>query len=136
MTAQPEGHPTTSGASWKRYYDEFFSVRPGPEAVSQRLVPSLAAEGVELIVDARTDLKQRAAEMAEGCEQAAVHYLPVPATQNAGELSDGAVARYADLMLRHKTCVVVDGETDRLLQRLVEQLGITETSLDESVGGS
>lgn len=114
-------------AHWKRFNDEFFSLRTSLSTSPDALVGGLADEGIELIVDARPGLNLEAIPMQAGCEQAGLYYVP---TYAAEELSDETITRYANLALRHKTCVVVDGEAQDLLSAIAAKRSIKANSLD------
>lgn len=118
--------PGESG--WKRFNDEFFSLRACVDAAPGSLVTKLAAEGVELIVDARHSAAALA--MAADCEGAGVYYVPVLGNGSGLALSTDAVARYAKLAMRHKTCFVVDDQGDELLSLVSEQIPFTAVPLD------
>lgn len=118
-------------AHWKRFNDEFFSIHAGPGASPDALVGGLADEGIELIVDARPGLNREALPMQAGCDQAGLYYVPAYT-----ERSDETISRYADLALRHKTCVVVEGDAQDLLSAIAAKRSIKATSLDTGSGAT
>ncbi|WP_354700527.1 hypothetical protein [Paraconexibacter sp. AEG42_29] len=93
----------------------------------------LAAEGVELIVDARRD-GARTPAMEADCEGAGVYYVPAPDDASGRVLSSEAAERYAKLAMRHKTCFVVDDGDDELLSLVSEQVPFTTVPLSYEVG--
>lgn len=129
MESETDGSRQSAAAGWKRFNDEFFSLCAWSEAASEPLVSKLAAEGVELIVDARHD-NADVPTMAADCAGAGVYYVPVVGDGPGLGLSSDAAARYAKLAMRHKTCFVVDDRGDELLSLVSEQISFTAVPLD------
>ncbi len=121
MTSDSNMTPDAGGADWKRFNDEFFSVHASLNASPDALVSGLADEGIELIVDARPGVDREAPTMQAGCDQAGLYYVPA---YTARELSDETISRYANLALRHKTCVVVEGDAEDLLSAIAAKRSI------------
>jgi hypothetical protein len=121
---------------WKRFNDEIFSLHAGPASADGALVSDLANMGIELIVDARPGPKGETRAMEAGCEQAGLYYVPALTERSTTDLPLGAAARFADLALRHKTCVVVDDGSDELLSRITEQHALKTTPLDSTLDES
>lgn len=115
---------------WKRFNDEFFSLRACVDGAPKPLVSKLAAEGVELIVDARHD-NSDIPTMAADCAGAGVYYVPAPGDGPGLELSSDAASRYAKLAMRHKTCFVVDDGDEELLSLVSEQISFRAVPLDD-----
>lgn len=122
MTPEPDLGRNTVGSSWKRFNDECFSLRAQFSSAPDALVSGLAAEGVELVLDARHEGRTNVSAMAAGCEKAGLYYVPAGERDTGVDLSERAVARYAKLALRHKTCVVFDENADDLLRLIADQL--------------
>lgn len=118
-------------AHWKRFNDEFFSLHTSLSTSPDALVGGLADEGIELIVDARPGLSLEAIPMRSGCDSAGLYYVPTHADE---ELSDKTISRYANLALRHKTCVVVEGEAQDLLSAIAAKRSFKAKSLDAGSG--
>jgi hypothetical protein len=131
MTSGSNRNRGTGEPKWKRFNDEFFSLRASLSASPDVLVGGLADEGFELIVDARPGLDVGAASMKAGCDQAGLYYVPA---QTEKELSDQTISRYANLALRHKTCVVVDGDAEDLLAAIATKRSLKSISLDRQPG--
>jgi hypothetical protein len=132
MTPEPNASDGTARGPWQRFNDEFFSLHATPGVMPHLLVSDLAARGIELILDARSVLDEDQQEMATDCDAAGVYYVPAVKARTSAGLSADVVARYADLALRHKTCVVIEGASEGLLGRMSEQRSIKRTSLDAS----
>lgn len=127
MSSDSNMTPDAGEAHWKRFNDEFFSLHASLSASPDALVGGLAHEGIELIVDARAGLNVEAIPMQAGCDQAGLYYVP---THAAKDLSDETISRYANLALRHKTCVVVEGEAQDLLSAIAAKRSVKAKSLD------
>ena len=76
-------------------------------------------------------LNREALPMQAGCDQAGLYYVPAYT-----ERSDETISRYADLALRHKTCVVVEGDAQDLLSAIAAKRSIKATSLDTGSGAT
>lgn len=126
-----DGHPFNPG--WKRFNNEILSLRTRPDAAPEPIVDRAAAEGVELIVDARKAGAQTPS-LAEDCERAGVHYVPALGKDSGPGLSADAAVRYAKLAMRHKTCFVVDDNSEELLRLVSEQIPFTATPLEAEPG--
>jgi hypothetical protein len=133
MTSQSDMNRDAGKAEWRRFNDEFFSVHASLSASPEALVGGLADEGIELIVDARPGLNGEASPMKAGCDEAGLYYVPVCP---ASDLSDQTISRYANLALRHKTCVVVDGDAEDLVSAIAAQRCIKAVSLDADTGSA
>jgi hypothetical protein len=131
MTSDSNMTHDAGEAHWKRFNDEFFSLHAGLSSSPDALVGGLADEGIELIVDARAGLDLEATPMQADCDRAGVYYVP---TYAAKDLSDETISRYANLALRHKTCVVVEGSAQDLLSAIAAKRSIKATSLDVGSG--
>lgn len=135
MPKQPKRDPKgQAGApSWKRFNDEIFSLRTCAGAATDPLVRQLAAEGVELVVDARRGGAKNV-DMEADCEGAGVYYVPAPGHESGPTPSAEVAARYVKLAMRHKTCFVVDGDSDELLTLVSEQMPFTTVPLGHEAG--
>jgi hypothetical protein len=102
---------------------------------TQELVSELASRGIELIVDARLDLNGDADAMRTKCDEAGLHYLQVPAGGGPVDVPGAPAKRYADLALRHRTCVVTDGTTGALVGLIADQHRAKAISLDAYAPG-
>ncbi len=131
MTSHSDMNHDAGEAEWKRFNDEFFSLHASLSASPDALVGGLADEGIELIVDARPGLHGEASSMKAGCNKAGLYYVPAC---TAKDLSDQTISRYANLALRHKTCVVLDGDAEDLLSAIAAQRSIKAVSLDTDTG--
>lgn len=129
MESRPDPTNQADDSGWSRFYVEIFSLRASSETESQPLVSKLASEGVELIVDARGGNETNPA-MAAYCEGAGMYYVPALSAGSDLGLSPGAAERYAKLAMRHKTCFVVDENSDELLDLVAEQVPFTAVPLD------
>ncbi len=114
---------------WRRFNDEFFSLHAGLSVAPDALIEGLVDEGIELIVDARPGRDADAAAMKAGCDLAGLYYVPTTATQ---DLPD--VARFANLALRHKTCVVFDENAEDLLIAIAAQKSMVAVPLFPDAG--
>jgi hypothetical protein len=129
MTSNP--NQVAGTAQWKRFNDEFFSLHASFSVRPDAILADLVANGIELVVDARPGPEGEARAMETGCEQAGVYYVPAPGARTIVDLSEETIARYANLALRHKTCVVIDDDAVGLLSLIAEQRCIKATPLDD-----
>jgi hypothetical protein len=129
--SEPNPSHDASGARWHRFNDELFSLQACLDASA--LVSGLAAKGIELIVDARPREDRDVHRMQADCEEAGVYYVPAPMARTAVDLEGDAIQRYANLALRHKTCLIVDGDPDGLLSLIAEHGFSKVTPLDEDI---
>lgn len=125
MTSLSSQDSTPDGTPWQRFNDEFFSLQAGPSVAPDSLIGGLFDEGIELIVDARLGLIEAADAMKAGCDLAGLYYVPTVASQDASD-----VVRYANLALRHKTCVVFDENAEALLAAIAAHRSIEAIPLD------
>lgn len=102
VESRPDSRGKADDPSWKRFYDEIFSLRACIDVAPEPLMSKLASVGVEMIVDARSGNAKTPA-MAADCEGAGMYYVPALGKDCKPGFSADAAARYAKLAMRHKT---------------------------------
>lgn len=130
VESRPDLRGTADDPSWNRFHEEIFSLRVCIDAAPEPLVSKLAAEGVEMIVDARSGNAEPPG-MAADCEGVGVYYVPALGNDCKLGTSANAAARYAKLAMRHKTCFLVDDHSDELLRLVSQQIPFTAVPLDD-----